>query len=87
MKKNTKKSLEGVVGVSLAKNLSRREGWERSGFGTRPEKSKTHGTTLIHEHSRQSDHSIRDLTQWEKHSGQTDIRIRKGSPTLGAGKK
>jgi hypothetical protein len=81
MKKNTKKSLEGKVGTATARNLSHREGWEKDGLGTRPEKSRSHGETLIHDHSRQSDHSIRDLTEWEKSGGQKDISVRKGSPT------
>ena len=84
--KESKKSLEGVVGVSVAKNLSRREGWERGTEGSAALSSRTHGKTLIHDHSRQSDHSIRELTAWEKSGGQIDPRVRKGSPTLGAKK-
>ena len=84
--KSTKKSLEGVVGTATAKSLSRREGFEKGGLGTRPERSKTHGTTLVHEHSRQSDASVRELTEWEKSGGQIDPRVRVGSPTLGAKK-
>jgi hypothetical protein len=87
MKKSTKKSLVGVVGTATARSLSGRTDFEAGTEGTRPEKSRTHGNTLVHDHSRQSDHSIRDLTKWETHSGQKDIRVRKGSPTLGAGKK
>ena len=86
MKKSTKKPLEGKVGTSTAKSLSRREGFEQGTEGTHPDKSRTHGNTLVHEHSRQSDHSIRELTAWEKSGGQIDPRVRKGSPTLGAKK-
>jgi len=84
--KSKKQLLEGKVGTATARNISKREGWEKGSDGTPAGKSRAHGTTLTHEHSRQSDHSIRDLTEWEKHSGQKDIRVRKGSPTLG-GKK
>jgi len=80
--KSKKQSLEGKVGTATARNISRREGWEKDSEGSAPESSRMHGKTLVHEHSRQSDHSIRELTEWEKHSGQKDIRVRKGSPVL-----
>ena len=78
-----KTDLKGKVGTVVTRNISKREGWEKGTLGTRPEKSKTHGTTLVHEHSRQSDASVRELTEWEKSGGQIDPRVRKGSPTLG----
>ena len=76
-----KKDLEGKVGTAVARNISQREGWERDGLGTRPEKSRTHGKTLVHEHSKQSNHEIGGLTDFEKRGGQKDIRVRKCSPS------
>ena len=76
------KDLEGKVGTAVARNISQREGWERDGLGTRPEKSRTHGNTLINPKSKQSDHTPA-LTDFEKRGGQKDIRVRKGSPVLG----
>ena len=84
--KSTKKSLEGKVGTVVTRNISKREGWERGTEGTRPENSKTHGTTLVYDHSRQSDHAIRELTKFEQASGH-DPRIKRGSPIVGTAKR
>jgi hypothetical protein len=78
-----KDNLKGKVGTSVARNISKHEGWEKGSEGTRPEKSRTHGTTLVHEHSKQSNHEICGLTDFETRGGQKDIRVRKGSPVLG----
>jgi hypothetical protein len=81
----SKKNLEGVVGVSVAKNISRREGWEKGSDGTPAEKSRTHGNTLINESTKVSDHTP-GLKDFEKNSGH-DPRKRSGSPVVGSGKK
>ncbi len=77
-----KEDLKGKVGTSVARNISKREGWENGTLGTRPEQSRTHGDTLINEKSKQSDHTP-GLTDFEKRGGQKYIRVRKGSPVLG----
>lgn len=87
MKKSTKKSLEGKVGIAAARSLSKRENWEDGTGGTDPEKSRNFGGRKpINDHSLQSNHSIRELTEWEQHSGH-DPRTRKGSPIVGSGKR
>jgi len=83
--KSKKQSLEGKVGTATARNISRREGWEKDSEGSAPESSRMHSRTLIHEHSRQSDAGI-TLSDFEKNSGH-DPRKRAGSPTVGSGKR
>lgn len=80
-----KENLKGKVGTSTARNISKREGWEKGTEGTRPEKSRTHGDTLISDKAKVSDHTP-TLTAFESNSGH-DPRIRKGSPIVGTGKR
>jgi hypothetical protein len=80
-----KADLKGKVGTVAARNISKREGWEKGTEGTRPEKSRTHGDTLINENAKASDHTP-TLSAFESNSGH-DPRVRKGSPIVGSGKR
>ncbi len=80
-----KKDLKGKVGTSVARNISKREGWEKGSDGTPAEKSRTHGDTLINPKSKQSDHTP-TLADFEANSGH-DPRVRRGSPVVGRGKR
>jgi hypothetical protein len=80
-----KADLKGKVGTVVTRNISKREGWEKGTLGTRPEKSRTHGDTLVNEKSKQSDHTP-TLTAFESNSGH-DPRKRSGSPVVGSGKR
>jgi hypothetical protein len=84
MKESTKE-LKGRVGEVITRNISKKSDWERGTLGTRPEKSRTHGDTLILENSKQSNHTP-GLTEFEQNSGH-DPRIRRGSPIVGSGKR
>jgi hypothetical protein len=80
-----KDNLKGKVGTAVARNISgKKTDWERSGLGTVPEKSRTHGDTLILDNSKQSNHTP-GLTDFERNSGH-DPRVRRGSPIVGSGK-
>jgi len=80
-----KKDLVGKVGTSVARNISKREGWEKGSDGTPAEKSRTHGNTLINDKAKTSDHTP-TLTAFESNSGH-DPRKRSGSPVVGSGKR
>jgi hypothetical protein len=77
--KEAKNLRAGKVGVSKAVNISKKSEWESQTGGTRPESNRSFGKTLIHSHSKQSNHEP-GLTEFEKNSGH-DPRVRKGSPT------
>src|SRR5882762_9436553 len=67
-KNEMKKDLKGKVGTSVARNISKREGWEKGSDGTPAEKSRTHGNTLINDKAKTSDQTP-TLTAFEANSG------------------
>src|SRR5882762_9162180 len=68
MKESTKE-LKGRVGEVVSRNISgKKTDWERSGLGTVPEKSRTHGDTLVNPNAKTSDHTP-TLTAFESNSG------------------